>query len=120
MDSYKMELLKNIIQENIELREKFVSIRNYYATLVLECYNDPQYNDNYKIFYDYVNDNTIGRVLGKPKEIVATEKIYFEHTIKYSVHSNIMLKYYHKTMIRKVMEKNKVPKELFNNIIKYI
>uniref|UniRef100_A0A6C0C3S1 Uncharacterized protein n=1 Tax=viral metagenome TaxID=1070528 RepID=A0A6C0C3S1_9ZZZZ len=120
MNSYKMELLRNILQENIELREKFVSIRNYYATLVLECYKDPQYNDNYKIFYDYVNDSTIGGFLGKPKEIVATEEIYFERILKYTVHSHDMLNYYHKTMIRKVMEKNKVPKELFNNIIKYI
>lgn len=120
MESYKMELLRKIIQENIELREKFVSIRNYYATLVLECYKDPQYNDNYKLFYNYVNNSTIGGFLGKPKEIVAAEQIYFERTIKYTVHSNIMLEYYHKTMLIKVMEKNKVPKELFNNIIKYI
>ena len=120
MNNYKIELLKNIIQENISVKHKYNCIRNYYATMILKCYKNPNYNDNYKTFYDYVNGHTCGVVLGRSKDIIQTETNYIEHLIKYSVLTIDMLKYYHGTMLRKVIEKHNIPYDLFNNIVGFI
>lgn len=120
MNNYKIELLKNIIQENISLKHKYNCIRNYYATMILECYKNPNYNDNYKTFYDYINNHTCGVVLGRPKDIISTETIYMEHLINYSIHTIDMLKYYHGTMLRKIIEKHNIPCDIFHSIIEFI
>lgn len=119
MENYKLEILKSIINDNIKKKYKYESIRSYLAEILLDEYKAKKIKDDYKYFYRYMNNYTLGS-LNKSKDILASEQIYMEKLIEYSMHTIDMLKYYNGYIIRKIIEKNNIPKELFYNILKYI
>ncbi len=43
-----------------------------------------------------------------------------EMLIQYTSHTTDLLKYYNGYIVRKIIEKNNIPRDLFYNILKYI
>tara|TARA_B100001175_G_C19489180_1_gene631619 strand:+ start:972 stop:1337 length:366 start_codon:yes stop_codon:yes gene_type:complete len=120
MENYKLKILKPKIHENIKRKMRYECSRTHLASLLFDEYKTKKLKDNYRMFERFMNNYTLGCLSNKPKEIIYTEQIYMEMLIQYSNHTTDLLKYYNGYIVRKIIEKNNIPRDLFYNILKYI